>query len=198
MSDSYSPDRPGCITIYALLIWLGGALFAFSTFSLISESSPAAICGSIFVILAVVTGYGLWQMQEWSWWLVIILQSFSLLGSLLSAAAVFLLPDSSGEGIFFPLVSAAVSAGILYWFGKNRSLFTGEPAYRTVEGANGEIVRERAQPSGSNKTVTIVVAIVLLIFIVPVVTIAILTLLGPQIGDVFSRITEGLGSTPMP
>ena len=197
MSDSSSPYRPGCITVYAILIWLGGALFALGTFSLISEGSSAAVCGGIFVILAAVIGYGLWHMQKWSWWLVIILQSLSLLGSLFTVIAAFSLPTTSGEDFLSPLVSGAVSAGILYWFGKNRSLFAGEPTYRTVVGPNGETIREPVPPD-NNKIVIIIVGIFLLVFIVPVVTIAILTLLGPQIGNVFSGIVQGLESTPVP
>jgi len=44
----------------------------------------------------------------------------------------------------------------------------------------------------------IVAGVVIMIVIVPVVIIAVLTLLGPQIGDVFSGIVTGLESTPVP
>ena len=197
MTHQYSPDRPGCVTAYAVLIWLGGALFAISTVSFISEGNPAAICGGVFVILAAIIGYGLWQMREWSWWLVIILQSLSLAGSLFMMFVVLTSPFAS-EGILGPLASAVVSGVILYWFATNRSHFAGEPVYRTVVGPDGETVREQVQPSGSNKTVIIVVGVVLLVVVVPVVIIAILTLLWPEIGNVFSRIVEGLESTPAP
>lgn len=197
MSYQYSPDRPGCITAYAVFIWLGGALFALGTVSLILDGEPAALFGITVVILAAFVGYGLWHMRQWSWWLVIILQSLSLLGSLFGLVGA----ASLGTGFLSPLAGVAVSVGILYWFVTNRSLFTGEPVYRTVVGPDGETRREQVQSSGtssSNKTVIIVVSIVLLVCIVPVVTIAVLTLLGPQIGDVFSRIVTGLESTPMP
>lgn len=197
MTPSYSPERPGCITAYAVLIWLGGVLFAFTTFDFISKGNPAALCGGVFVILAIITGYGLWQMREWSWWLVVILQSLSLLGSLFSLFAVLTSPYVS-EGILGPLVGAVGSGIILYWFVTNRSHFLGAPVYRTVVGPDGETMQELVSPSGSSKTGIIVAGVVILVVVVPVVIIAILTLLGPQVGNVFSRIVTGLESTPMP
>lgn len=188
----YERSRPGCVTAYAVLIWLGGAFLALGTLSLLFEGDPSAICGSVFVILTAVIGYGLWQMQEWSWWLVIILQSLSLIGSLLGLVFAFTEP-STAAGILSSLVSAAVSGGILYWFATNRSLFSGTRAFRAVVAEDGTTTQEPV-PSTSNQTGIIIAgAIVAVVCIIPAVIIAILTLLGPQIGNVFSRITSGLG-----
>jgi hypothetical protein len=33
----YTPDRPGCVTAYAILLWLGSALWALAAFSIMSN-----------------------------------------------------------------------------------------------------------------------------------------------------------------
>lgn len=170
MSNYY--ERPGCITAYAILLWLASSLFTLSTISLIGESSPAAICGGVVVLLLASIGYGLWQMRAWSWWLIVILQSFSFLGFGYGIVIQFIDPLLFGTGLWQPWVGVVINGGILFWFARNRALFI----------------------SDDKKTTLIIVGVVLLVVIAPVIIIALLTLLGPQIGDVFSRIVDELGS----
>lgn len=188
----YAHERPGCITAYAVLLWLGGGLFILSSFSLLSDPSfgplGAAISG-LFAILLIGIGIGLWRMQSWGWWLVVILQSLGLLTAFFSLI---------GGVILNGLVSGLVSGGILYWFITNRRLFLEAHTYRPGVGSDGKPVNDLTQTSKNNNTTFIIVGVILAVFLVPVCIIAILALLGPQIGDVFSRITSGLAETPMP
>ena len=185
----FYPDRPGCITAYAVLLWLGGGLLVLSTLSLFSESSTgSAIFSGLFAIFLIAIGIGLWQMQSWGWWLVVIVQSLSVLAALLSLI---------GGAVLYGLASGSISGGILYWFFTNRQLFIGTSSQVASIDPNGEPIPAQASAS---KTV-VIVGIILAVFLVPVCIIAalsLLALLGPQIGDVFSRITSGLAATPMP
>lgn len=181
-------DRPGCITAYALLLWLGGAGLLFIAFSAPSDpflGPEAAIAPAFFALVLIATGIGLWQMSVWSWWLVVIIQSFGVLGALFSLI---------GGDILNAIVSGTVSGGILYWFITNRHLFLTGTAYRTSVSSDGESVVEQVSVSRSNVSTAVIVGVILVICVAPVVIIAILTLLGPQIGDVFSGIVDGLSA----
>jgi len=128
-------------------------------------------------------------MQAWGWWLVVIFQSLGLLAALLS------LIDG---GILYALVSGGVSGGILYWFITNRYLFLEVCSDRTSVGPDGEPVAERALTAKNKSATIIIVGVVLAVFLVPVCIIVMLTLLGPDIGDLFSQIVNELSATPVP
>lgn len=56
-----------------------------------------------------------------------------------------------------------------------------------------------SQSGSKATTIAVVIGVIgTMCCLIPFVAIAILTLLGPQIGNVFSRITAGLESTPIP
>jgi hypothetical protein len=150
----------------------------------------------VLVVLQIVTGIGLWRMAKWGWWIVVILQTLGVAGAVLNVIAVLFVPGAAhaGSPLVF-VITGLVSGGILYWFFTNRHLFNGTPAYRTVIGPDGTAVSEPVVSSGnSNITAVIIIGVVLVFFILPVVAIAVLTLLGPQIGNVFSGITNNLAA----
>ena len=187
-----SHDRPGCVSAYAVLLWLGGGLLVLSVFSMFSDPSfgPTSAVGSgLIALILIAIGAGLWQMQAWGWWLVVIIQSLGVLAALLSLI---------GGGGFYGLVSGGISGGILYWFLSNRHLFLDALTYRTSTGPDGKPITERISTPKSNTSTAVIVGVVLAVFLVPICIIATLTLLGPQIGNVFSRIVDGLSATPMP
>jgi hypothetical protein len=191
-SEVYYPNRPGCVTAYAVLLWLGGGFLLLGSLSLFfdpAESPLAGIFAGLFALFSIITGVGLWRMQKWGWWLVVITQSLGVVAALFSLISGLLL-----NGI----VTGAVSGGILYWFVNNRQLFLSPFTQHTSVGAEGEPVVGGAPVAKSNNTIVIVVGIVLAVFLVPVCIIAILTLLGPEIGNVFSRIVNELSATPVP
>ena len=184
--EVYCPDRPGCVTAYAVLLWLGGGflvLGALIEFIVSSEGSLVGVLVGLFALVPIVTGVGLWRMQKWGWSLVVVTQSLGVIAALFSLISGLLLNA---------IVTGAVSGGILYWFFSNRQLFLGPFTHHAGVGAEGAPVSK-----GSNTTI-IVVGIVVAVVLVPICIIATLTLLGPGIGDVFSRIVNDLSATPVP
>lgn len=206
-----SVDRPGCVTAYAVLVWFGaaayicGALFvAVSSFSdpdfAIFGLILALIIGA-FSLLPIFTGIGLWKMTMWGWWLVVVVNGLGVAGSLLNMLGGVLLvsqePDAIGT-LCGSVIGLAINGYILYWFITNRSLF-GSYTTQTVMGLDGEIIKERVRTTGFDTASAVaIVGVVAVMCLIPIMTIVVLTLLGPQIGNVFSRITAGLEATPLP
>ena len=73
--DSAAVERPGCVTAYAILSWLGAAVYLIAAFvvgiGLASESVAAGVgllvCGWLLAAIPIATGVGLWQMKKWGW-----------------------------------------------------------------------------------------------------------------------------------
>jgi hypothetical protein len=197
--DSYqktSIDRPGCVTAYTIFLWLTAA--AYIIFALIiglpllSESAGAGIvllfCGLAVAGIPVTLGIGLWQMKKWACALVLIFQGMGVLGSLLSMFGVYA-ASNVAEAISFigrPAVGLLISGGIMYWFIDNRHQFDQD---RYVLGPDGQVIKK---PADNTAVIIAVVGAVAVMCLLPIVIIAVLTLLGPQIGDVFSRIITEL------
>lgn len=189
--EVYYPGRPGCVTAYAVLLCLGGGLYALG--SLISFVNPTegpgvGVVAGLFALLLIMTGVGLWRMQKWGWWLVVITQSLAVVVALFNLLSGLLLEA---------IVAGAVSGGILYWFIDNRSLFLGPFTHHTDASVRPE--REGASASKSGNSAIIIIGVILVVFfLVPVCMITVLTLLGPGINDVFSQIVNELSATPVP
>ncbi len=204
-------NRPGCISAYAILLWLGGAFYILSALCLgvaglidtsnlaryvgeVGDSSVmiallvGAVCLGLLGVVPIVTGVGLWQMKDWAWWLVVVLQSLGLALTAVSlcTSLVGLGVSSGGQStsetttvvsdLIGVLVAAAINGGILYWFLKNHDLFRG--------GAGAQ----PGQKAATGTVVAIVLAVVGIFVLVPIVVIVILALLGPAIANVFSNI----------
>lgn len=197
-------ERPGCVTAYALILWLAAGAYIVAALStaVISLTNPdsafiglfGAVCVSLFALIPILTGIGLWKMRLWSWWLVVILNAFGFLAGLLYLLAGVVLMTETADVLVFVCGAAlglALNGGILYWFTKNRALFA---AVQTVTGPDGEIVHKST--SIDTGAIIAIVGIVAILCLIPIFAIAMLTLLGPQIGNVFSTITAGLEATP--
>jgi hypothetical protein len=197
-NNVYYPDRPGCVTAYAVLLWLWSGFLALSTLSFFSDPAlgpVAAVCPGLFTIVLLASGIGLWRMQPWGWWPVVIIQSIGVVGAVLNLFTGLSQADGAGGGsILGAIVAGAISGGILYWFIKNRDLFSGSYIYSINNGSDGEPVAGQRSASNNNTTTIIVVGTILAVFLVPVIIIAVLTLLGPQIGEVFSQIVNELSA----
>ncbi|KAA3658236.1 MAG: hypothetical protein DWQ04_25740 [Chloroflexi bacterium] len=164
--------RPGCVTAYAVLLIAGAGLMILGGIGIV-VSDPDFIFGLIYVAFAapaIAAAVGIWRMQKWGWWVVVVMQSLSILLSLFGGVISF-------------IISAVINGGILYWFVQNQNLFDGTGSVEMAEMQKG---------SNKNTTTAIIIGVVALVCIIPVVVIAILTLLGPQIGNVFSGIVFGL------
>lgn len=205
--------RPGCITLYAILLVLGGvaniAASAIAGYGFIAEPDLAAT----YVVLTLgmfawslipfVIAVGLWRMRMWAWWLVVTFQVFGL--AMACLGLVLLVPifatgleASVGTaelvGLFAGVpVGMLINGIILYWFLTNRDRFR----QHSVVHVGGQALEE---PASGNAVVIIaatVIGVIAILCLVGVAVIALLTLMGPQIGTVFSEITSGL-TTPAP
>ncbi|MBX3058973.1 MAG: hypothetical protein KF770_21105 [Anaerolineae bacterium] len=204
-------DRPGCVTAYAVLLWLAAAVYicgalTVGVFSL-SDTNMAAIglilalIVAAFAVIPILMGIGLWKMTMWGWWLVVISNGLGVMGGLLNLLGGMLLLTEDPTAIATlcgAVIGLAINGYILYWFITNRVLF-GSYTTQNVVGLEGEIIKERVRTTGFDTASAIaIVGMVAVLCLIPIFTIAILTLLGPQIGNVFSRITAGLEATPLP
>lgn len=206
-----SVDRPGCVTAYAVLAWFGAAVYLcaalFVAVSSLSDPDFAifglilALIISAFSLLPILTGIGLWKMTMWGWWLVVVVNGLGVAGSLLNLLVTVLLVSQEPDAISTlcgSVIGLAIYGYIFYWFITNRSLF-GSYTTQTVMGPDGELIKERVRTTGFDTASAVaIVGVIAVVCLIPIMTIAILTLLGPQIGNVFSRITAGLEATPLP
>ncbi len=114
-------QRPGCVTAYALITGIGILLYAlFSIFVTIAggmdeagliEIGTVLILAGLFIAVAV----GLWRLQNWARIAVIVLQSFSLILSI-----ILMLNGAFG----FPgLIGLFVGGYTIYWFATNHRYF---------------------------------------------------------------------------
>lgn len=202
-----SRERPGCVTVYAVLLWIAGGLYLLGSLlavlSSLSIDEPALLFLACFVILLaaipIATGYGLWHMKTWAWWVIVILQSFGVIFGLLSMGLTLLVSASFGgmesfSGIGASFLGLIIGGVILYWFITNRQLFgIGVTTFAMVEGPDGEMIQQPVGTSGTGGQVAwIILGVVLVALVVPVCVIVLLALLGPAIGNVFSNIIMGI------
>lgn len=214
MGAETTPNRPGCVSAYAILLWISSGLGVISMLCVLSGLTGLearvgifeivlAGVALIFAAIYVVAGIGLWKMRKWGWALVVVMHTLTLIGALLGLLGILFLAVGSEliqltPYLFGNLINLAVSGLILYWFIKNRELFNGTPTYKRVIGPDGEELLEPVDRKGSDATTILAVAggLVLVLILVCVVVIAMLAVLGPQIGNVFSQITFELENPP--
>lgn len=201
--DPPSQQRPGCITLYAVFLALSGvayvALALFLSGSVLFEGPDYllmallfALCLTAFATVPLITALGLWRMRRWAWWLVVLLHSMGILFSLLTLCGILTIAQTSEivASVAGTLVGILISIYILRWFFRNRERF----GAKTVVGPGGDVV---AAPSSNTEILMVTVAgVVILVILAGCAAIALLTLMGPQIGNVFSQITSGLEVTP--
>jgi hypothetical protein len=89
-----SPERPGCLTAYAVLLFISTGLVAIAAVSygigyMLSKARYvwelyilAALC--IIACVSFILARGLWQLKNWARILAIVLQSLGIVGSLMS------------------------------------------------------------------------------------------------------------------
>ena len=218
-SDPTHPDsqrqRPGCVSAYAILLWLSAALvLAAGCFFLVAYPSTTedlasglllgALCAGFFALLALipaVQGLGLWRMRPWGWWLTVTLAGLGVVAGLIG-----LLPLLTAESIRQALIFIGADIGnliisiiVLIWFVQNRTLFLdSQAAGKAVIGAEGQVI-ESPSTAGGRVGIGLLVAggLLVALCLVAVLTTGVLALLGPEIGDVFSEIIDTL-ETPAP
>jgi hypothetical protein len=154
IGESRIPEyrRPGCVTVYALLIFLSGAMGIFSALylpTILGGNSPdlarawheleaeglpsLAVVMSflqyylifffLYSVLTVILGWGLWTMRNWARILLLIVQGIALLGGLYT---LFSSIAASGGSVFICAMYSAsliVPGWIFLWFLLNRRQF---------------------------------------------------------------------------
>lgn len=122
------PERPGCITIFAILLILGAALVMALTLNS-RETDPLIMTGSIVMALligvsSVVIVYGLWKQRNWARiGVVILLLLFSLVN--VFAGLISLGPYGGfGLGALIVLLAFVGLPGlVIYWFARHKEYF---------------------------------------------------------------------------
>jgi hypothetical protein len=143
-SPAYSPprERPGCVTAYAVLLFISAGLAALggliAGLSMMSDSAYQFMGLGIMVVILIVAGLyfllgrGLWQLKNWARIIVMILQGLGLLGSLLSMCNALSLTSNPGfygyqsdptGSIIGGIVGLAIGGYILYWFAVHAEYF---------------------------------------------------------------------------
>jgi len=139
----YLPERPGCLTAYAILTWIGagfsilaGLIFSglmFTDTDLIAIGCLVGPLVIIFGVLYIFLGLGLWNQKNWARIVVIVLQSLGIAATLFQVCLLVLLSSSYGSlygygdstwlSICSTVIGLAVSGYILYWFATNGDYF---------------------------------------------------------------------------
>lgn len=101
---SEAKTRPGCVTIYAILLFLGAASFLcggiFGSTSPLTESVgqfklAAGISMALAGVFMLILGIGLWQLKNWARIAMIVMQSLAIVGSIFSALTALTAPSTS-------------------------------------------------------------------------------------------------------
>ena len=185
-------ERPGCLTIYAVLLFLNGlstllAAFAFGFIFSASSSEVElpgigivlALCMGAMSLLPIIMGVGIWMMTRWAWWVVIVGQSFALVNSLLFAVGSLFLGDRMfvASAIIGAMFSVVMNGGFLYYFFINQELFNvGDPE----TGVPFETV------------LALLAAMVIVMILIPAALAVFVILLGYSVPDVLNDIVRSL------
>lgn len=119
-SAALEPERPGCVTAYAVLAVIGGLVSLAVT---LSPQLVLVLFGLAMSSFSLVLAYGLWHMKAWSRIGVII---FEVASTVLDFINIM---RSSGGGSFVGrsplawLIDIVVSVYIVYWFWINKERF---------------------------------------------------------------------------
>jgi len=112
---SRSRERPGCVTAYAILLWIGavGATLG-GVAAGISEGEVLVVLGGLVAGgLELGLGIGIWRLKNWARIIVMVLQGLGVIVGLIS---LFM-------GNLISIVSLAVGGYILYWFASHGEYF---------------------------------------------------------------------------
>ena len=138
--------RPGCVTIYAILLVIGSffgllvlaCVVALGTDPRISEMYSLLGINALWfaillptVVLSFAAAVGIWLMREWGLWLIYITGGLTLVFS------VWQTVNAAQLGTVFNavsnLITIAIQIVILFWFITNRHLFNGHSEEQPVE-----------------------------------------------------------------
>jgi hypothetical protein len=132
--------RPGCVTIYAILLFLGSATFLcggiFGSLSPLIESEgfsnlAAGISMGLVGLFMLILGIGLWQLKNWARIAVIVVQSLGIVGGIYSTYTVLTTTSTALNQNVSPfmtitvaIIAIALQITIISWFVRNGQYFT--------------------------------------------------------------------------
>jgi hypothetical protein len=136
-------ERPGCVTVYAVLLGIGGAATSLQGIGLFAEEvglSESLTCGIslLFSAFYFSMAYGLWNLKNWGRILVIVSRSLQIAVqlcawvALIAMAMVYSLGNGHDASIglevwliitLFALVGLAVNIVIIWWFASHKEYF---------------------------------------------------------------------------
>ena len=119
------PDRPGCVTAYAVLLVIGAILIGLGGFVVGSDQSLAGGGSIVVIVLALVWAVlkfllarGLWRQKNWARILIVIIGALSAVINLLAGCAA-----RNSSATVSGIASGLVMAFIAYWFAMHREYF---------------------------------------------------------------------------
>jgi hypothetical protein len=131
--------RPGCLTIYAILLFLGSASFLcggiFGSLNPLLESEgftnlAAGISMGIVGVIMLILGIGLWQLKNWARIAAIVMQSLGIIGGIFSTYAALTTASTALNQNVSPLltitvaiIAIALQITIISWFVRNGQYF---------------------------------------------------------------------------
>jgi len=142
--DTPAPQRPGCVTAYAVLLGIGAGLFVLAALGgvcgLTSDSGLGLGVGELLILaiglgvacLYILLARGLWRLKNWARVTVIVLQSLGVAVALLQvcgaiggvSGGVYGSETGVGPILLGAVVGLAISGYIIYWFATHRQYFS--------------------------------------------------------------------------
>ena len=133
-------ERPGCVTAYAVLLFVGGGggllmplMYAFGPSSSMFTTQDLIVMSMSSVILAafmIATAVGLWRLKRWAVGLVLVELVHGLANTLYGMATVA--AAYRGSALLTAGLSTLFSFVLLSWFVRNRALFQASPRDRGI------------------------------------------------------------------
>lgn len=107
-------ERPGCVTAYAILLGIGGVLTVVGAIAVGAQGNVGyCIGGILYAAFCLGIVNGLWNLNGWARIAVIVLESLSAIGSLISLA--------SGQP--FAILGLVLGGVVIWWFALNGDYF---------------------------------------------------------------------------
>jgi hypothetical protein len=114
--SGYARDRPGCVTAYAILLWVGAAFMVVAAVFGWNSGTDLVLVSILLIFLAIynsIMAIGLWRLRNWGRIMAIVLFGLGIVVNLLTLFT----------RNFQSIIGLAVGSLFLYWFITNGDVF---------------------------------------------------------------------------